>query len=103
MGQTAKKKEELLTVRMQARTHSEFKVVAELRGLSMSALVHSYAVKVIREEKDRDLAAFESELERQRQEAETEHKDNGTGPVLRFKKPAKKPTIRAKSKRKLSG
>ena len=36
----------------------ELQIVAELRGLSMSGLIHSFIVKAIREEKEADPQAF---------------------------------------------
>ena len=99
MRSKAIKREELLTVRMSTQVHGDFKVVAELRGLSMSALVHQFAVAAIREEKNRDLSGFS--LVQKRQQAENGQDSSDTGPVLRFEKPVKKPKLRPRAKRKL--
>lgn len=102
-------REKLLTVRATEQVHADFKVVAELKGLSMSALVHSVVVNAIREEKARDLATFNEVRERQRNEAEertkakTTDRSNGAPKVLRLKRPNKKLTKRGHAKRKLSG
>ena len=51
-------KEVLLTVRTRPEIRDEFKKVAELRGASMSTLIHQFMVGLIREEKDREPKAF---------------------------------------------
>jgi hypothetical protein len=91
-------REGLLTVRTSKTVHADFKVVAELRGLSMSALVHQFVVNAIREEKARDITAFL--LVQERQQAEAGQKP--AAPVLRFEKPAKRPKLRHKPKRSKS-
>lgn len=55
---TRKKKESNLNIRITPQLREEARIAAELRGLSVSALVHQYLVKVVREEKERSPAAF---------------------------------------------
>jgi hypothetical protein len=52
------KKDVLINLRLKPKTRDEFKVAAELRGASMSGLLHQFIVKTIREEKDRSPEAF---------------------------------------------
>ena len=56
---TGSKKEKLLTVRITDDRMKEFKTVAELRGASMSTLVHQFIVGAIREERERAPQRFE--------------------------------------------
>lgn len=42
----------MINVRLADQTHEDFKTVAELRGASMSTLLHQFIVKAIREEKE---------------------------------------------------
>lgn len=51
-------KERMINVRLSERTHEEFKIAAELRGASMSGLLHQFIVRTIREEKERESQAF---------------------------------------------
>ena len=53
-----KPKEKLFTVRVTDDKLDDFKVVGELRGLSMSAMVHQFIVQAIREEKTKHPEAF---------------------------------------------
>ena len=55
---TAKPKKSLVTVRLSSQTLADFKVAAELRGASMSALLHQFIVKTVREEREREPNAF---------------------------------------------
>ena len=52
------KKDVLVNLRLKPKTRDEFKVAAELRGASMSGLLHQFIVKTIREEKERTPEAF---------------------------------------------
>lgn len=56
------KKEVNLNVRIRSDVRDDFKIVAELRGISVSGLLHQYMVKLIREEKERDPEAFKREV-----------------------------------------
>jgi hypothetical protein len=51
-------KEKLITVRVAEDKHVEFKIAAELRGATMSSLIHQYIFQVIREEKRQHPEAF---------------------------------------------
>jgi hypothetical protein len=51
-------KEKLVNVRLTPKTHDEFKIACELRGASMSSLLHQFIVRTIREEKDLTPSAF---------------------------------------------
>jgi hypothetical protein len=51
-------KEKLITVRVAEDKHAEFKIAAELRGATMSSLIHQYIFQVIREEKRQHPEAF---------------------------------------------
>ena len=52
-------KEKWLQIRINETIKDDLKVVAELHGLSVSALIHSLIVKMIREEKHITPHAFE--------------------------------------------
>lgn len=45
-------------MRLKPETREEFRVAAELRGATMSGLLHQFIVRTIREEKERDPEAF---------------------------------------------
>ncbi len=49
----------MINVRLAEATHEDFKIVAELRGASMSTLLHQFIVKAIREEKEISPQAFQ--------------------------------------------
>lgn len=51
-------KTKLITVRLKEETHEEFKIAAELKGLTMSGLLHQFIVRTIREEKDTSPQSF---------------------------------------------
>ena len=51
-------KKEMVNVRLKPETHAEFKIACELRGVSMSSLMHQFIVQIIRSEKERDPIAF---------------------------------------------
>jgi hypothetical protein len=52
-------KVKMINVRLSEKAHNDFKIAAELRGASMSTLLHQFIVGVTREEKERDPKAFE--------------------------------------------
>lgn len=54
----ASSKEKLVNVRLTPKVHEEFKVACELKGASMSSLMHQFIVRTIREEKEREPQAF---------------------------------------------
>ena len=47
-----------ITFRINPKVREEFKIAADLRGASMSGLIHQFIVKTIREEKASNPAAF---------------------------------------------
>ena len=51
-------KEKLITVRVTEDKHAEFKIAADLRGATMSSLIHQFIFQVIREEKRQHPEAF---------------------------------------------
>jgi hypothetical protein len=51
-------KEKLITVRVAEDKHAEFKIAADLRGATMSSLIHQYIFQIIREEKRQHPEAF---------------------------------------------
>lgn len=55
---TGKNKEVLINIRLKPDTREEFRIAAELRGATMSGLLHQFIVRTIREEKERDPEAF---------------------------------------------
>jgi antitoxin component of RelBE/YafQ-DinJ toxin-antitoxin module len=61
---TEKLKESWLQIRIDEDTKADAKVAARLRGLSLSSLVHSLLVRVIREEKELSPRAFVKEPKR---------------------------------------
>lgn len=54
-------KDTFLQIRIRENVKRELQKVAEMRGLTMSALIHSLIVKAIREEKEADPRAFREE------------------------------------------
>lgn len=54
----ASPKEKMVNVRLSPSVHEDFKVACELKGASMSSLLHQFIVRTIWEEKDRHPAAF---------------------------------------------
>jgi hypothetical protein len=56
-------KEVLINLRVRSEVRDDFKIVAELRGSSISGLLHQYMIKLIREEKDREPKMFEKSVE----------------------------------------
>lgn len=57
-------KEVRINVRTTPQIKRDLEVAAELRGLTVSAVVNSAVVKVIREEKEREPAAFKAPAHR---------------------------------------
>lgn len=51
-------KDVLVNLRLRPDVRLEFKAVAELRGATMSGLLHQFIVKAIREERERDPVSF---------------------------------------------
>lgn len=51
-------KERLVNVRLKEQTHKEFKIACDLRGASMSSLLHQFIVRTIREEKEASPQSF---------------------------------------------
>lgn len=47
-----------MNIKIKPQTYEEFRIAVELRGSTMSGLIHQFIVKVIREEKDRNPEAF---------------------------------------------
>lgn len=54
----ASPKVKMINVRLTPSVHESFRIAAELRGASMSSLLHQYIVRTIREEKELDPKAF---------------------------------------------
>lgn len=54
----AKTKTVLINLRIAESVRDGFKIVADLRGATLSGLIHQFIVKSIREEKERDPRAF---------------------------------------------
>lgn len=59
-------KEKLLTVRVKPQVLRDFRIAADLQGASMSALVHMFVIRTIREHKEANPKAFERDTERER-------------------------------------
>jgi hypothetical protein len=55
---TTNSKEININLRVRKDVREEFKIVADLRGASMSSLIHQFMVQCIREEKERTPEAF---------------------------------------------
>ena len=53
-----KLREKLLTIRVAPDVHRDFKTASELKGASMSALIHMFVVQTIRDNKERYPEAF---------------------------------------------
>lgn len=54
----AKNREKLLTVRVSPEVLKDYKIASELKGASMSALIHMFVVHTIREQKERNPESF---------------------------------------------
>lgn len=55
-----KTKDVLFNLKINSQTREEFRLAAELEGLSMSALLHQFIVKKIHEQRQQHPAAFSS-------------------------------------------
>jgi hypothetical protein len=55
----ANPKDKMVNVRLTPAVHDQFKIACELRGASMSSLLHQFIVRTIREERELDPKAFE--------------------------------------------
>jgi len=53
-----KTKEKLMNIKMRRQTHREFQIAAELKGSTMSSLLHQFIVQTIWEEKKKHPEAF---------------------------------------------
>jgi len=51
-------KEKMINVRLSPQMHDDFKIACELRGASMSSLLHQYIARTVREEKEMAPRAF---------------------------------------------
>lgn len=54
----ASPKVRMINVRLKPETHDDFKLACELRGGSMSSILHQFIVRTIREEKENEPRAF---------------------------------------------
>lgn len=71
-------KEIRINVRTTEQIKNDLQITAELRGLSVSALVNSLVVRAIREEKDREPSAFrETKKQPESQTKDEIRQDNG--------------------------
>ena len=57
----ASPKVRMINVRLTPQVHEAFKMACELRGGSMSSLLHQFVVRTIREEKEREPHAFKTQ------------------------------------------
>lgn len=55
----ASPKVRMVNVRLTPQVHEAFKIACDLRGVSMSSLMHQFVVRTIREEKELEPKAFE--------------------------------------------
>lgn len=55
----ASPKAKMVNVRLTPIVHDQFKIACDLRGVSMSSLLHQFIVRTIREERELDPKAFE--------------------------------------------
>lgn len=58
----ASPKVRMINVRLTPEIHESFKIACDLRGVSMSSLMHQFVVKTIREEREIEPKAFRQEL-----------------------------------------
>lgn len=54
----ASPKVRMINVRLKPETHDDFKLACELRGGSMSSILHQFIVRTIREERENEPRAF---------------------------------------------
>lgn len=57
-GMMASPKVKMINVRLTPEVHDAFKIACDLRGASMSSLLHQFVVRTIREEREREPNAF---------------------------------------------
>lgn len=62
LGFVASTKVRMINVRLRPETHDEFKIACELRGGSMSSILHQFIIRTIRDEKESDPRAFKTAL-----------------------------------------
>lgn len=62
-----KTKDALINLKINTGTRDDLKAAASLRGLTVSALLHQFIVKTIREERERNEQAFQAALAAVRQ------------------------------------
>jgi len=55
----ATNKDVLVTIRVAETVRDEFKTAAELKGATMSGLMHQFIIRTIREEKEQEPKAFQ--------------------------------------------
>lgn len=55
---TESTKDKVLNIRLKPQTREEFRIAAELRGATMSSLIHQFVIKTIREERIASPEAF---------------------------------------------
>lgn len=60
---TLGKKEVRINLKINSNLREEFQAAAHLRGASMSSLLHQHIVRVVREEKERNIDEFTKALE----------------------------------------
>lgn len=77
---TLGKKEARINLKINPNLREEFQAAAHLRGASMSSILHQYIVKVVREEKERNVEQFNNALEFVRQVGSDEEGHEGHGP-----------------------
>jgi|SRR5580704_1674993 hypothetical protein len=65
---TERTKDAVINVRVRPQVRLEFRAAAEMKGGTMSGLIHQFIVKTIREERESDPVAFAEIQERLRQE-----------------------------------
>lgn len=82
-------KKVILNLRIKPEIRDEFNAVAELRGSSMSGLLHQFIVKSIREEKTQDLGGFNLILEKVIAEKPNEEKERDPSTFEQAETPAK--------------
>ena len=77
-------REKLLTVRVRPEVLKDFKIAAEVKGGTMSGLIHMFVVQTIRDQKERNPEAF------------SKHQNNGERPVIRARIQSQKKKQRKK-------
>ena len=93
-------KKSILNLRLNPQTRDEFAIAAELRGASMSGLLHQFIVRTIREEKDVSPQSFKRP-QAHRGGTNIKHSDAVLAPVKHEGKLKADTSTRAK-KRKVS-